>query len=288
MDDAVDGIATYRRHDNVVLTRTFSKAYGLAGFRVGYAVAPAADRRRAAGGLAALRRLDGRPGRGDRVARAPGRAARAGRRPGRRARPRRRRPARGRLGRARGAGQLRVVRARRADRRVRGRRRRGRHRRCARSPARARGSPSARPRPTTGWSRWPRPSGPEWPRAGSSAGAGRRSISRQRGSTAGSIVTRKYAAPTISIAGSRPTPATSRPPRRPPSGISAKHIAVLSDVTRPISGAGIRSKMTAPRIGLRKPDAKPPTTQTASTDPRRHVEREHHEAGQPETRNATR
>ncbi len=41
MADAVDGIATYRRHDNVVLTRTFSKAYGLAGFRVGYAVAPA-------------------------------------------------------------------------------------------------------------------------------------------------------------------------------------------------------------------------------------------------------
>ncbi|WKN48341.1 histidinol-phosphate transaminase [Nocardioides sp. Arc9.136] len=40
-DDPVDGIATYRRHDNVVLTRTFSKAYGLAGFRVGYAVAPA-------------------------------------------------------------------------------------------------------------------------------------------------------------------------------------------------------------------------------------------------------
>ena len=42
MDDAVDGLATYRRHDNVVLTRTFSKAYGLAGFRVGYAVGPAA------------------------------------------------------------------------------------------------------------------------------------------------------------------------------------------------------------------------------------------------------
>ena len=41
MDDAVDGLATYRRHGNVVLTRTFSKAYGLAGFRVGYAVAPA-------------------------------------------------------------------------------------------------------------------------------------------------------------------------------------------------------------------------------------------------------
>ncbi len=41
MEDAIDGIATYRGHDNVVLTRTFSKAYGLAGFRVGYAVGPA-------------------------------------------------------------------------------------------------------------------------------------------------------------------------------------------------------------------------------------------------------
>ncbi|MEO9324079.1 histidinol-phosphate transaminase [Nocardioides sp. C4-1] len=39
MDDAVDGLDTYRRHPNVVLFRTFSKAYGLAGFRVGYAVA---------------------------------------------------------------------------------------------------------------------------------------------------------------------------------------------------------------------------------------------------------
>jgi histidinol-phosphate aminotransferase len=41
MPDAVDGVATYQRHDNVLLTRTFSKAYGLAGFRVGYAVGPA-------------------------------------------------------------------------------------------------------------------------------------------------------------------------------------------------------------------------------------------------------
>ncbi|MGA8257923.1 MAG: histidinol-phosphate transaminase [Nocardioides sp.] len=39
MDDAVDGLATYRANPNVVLFRTFSKAYGLAGFRVGYAVA---------------------------------------------------------------------------------------------------------------------------------------------------------------------------------------------------------------------------------------------------------
>src|SRR4029077_8208040 len=36
MADAVDGLATVRAHANVVSTRTFSKAYGLAGFRVGY------------------------------------------------------------------------------------------------------------------------------------------------------------------------------------------------------------------------------------------------------------
>ena len=41
MEDAVDGIATYRDRENVVVTRTFSKAYGLAGLRVGYAIAPA-------------------------------------------------------------------------------------------------------------------------------------------------------------------------------------------------------------------------------------------------------
>ena len=40
-DDPIDGVRTYRDHSNVVLTRTFSKAYGLAGFRVGYAVGPA-------------------------------------------------------------------------------------------------------------------------------------------------------------------------------------------------------------------------------------------------------
>ncbi|WP_435200636.1 histidinol-phosphate transaminase [Janibacter sp. GS2] len=38
-DDAVDGLALRRAHDNVALLRTFSKAYGLAGLRVGYAVA---------------------------------------------------------------------------------------------------------------------------------------------------------------------------------------------------------------------------------------------------------
>jgi len=41
MADPVDGLATVRSRANVVSTRTFSKAYGLAGFRVGYAVGPA-------------------------------------------------------------------------------------------------------------------------------------------------------------------------------------------------------------------------------------------------------
>ncbi|MEE6271889.1 histidinol-phosphate transaminase [Georgenia sp. MJ206] len=37
--DVVDGLALLRDHKNVVLLRTFSKAYGLAGLRVGYALA---------------------------------------------------------------------------------------------------------------------------------------------------------------------------------------------------------------------------------------------------------
>jgi histidinol-phosphate aminotransferase len=39
MADPIDGLALLRDHSNVVLLRTFSKAYGLAGLRVGYAVA---------------------------------------------------------------------------------------------------------------------------------------------------------------------------------------------------------------------------------------------------------
>lgn len=39
--DALDGLAAAKAYDNVVLVRTFSKAHGLAGFRVGYAVAQA-------------------------------------------------------------------------------------------------------------------------------------------------------------------------------------------------------------------------------------------------------
>ncbi len=36
--EAVDGLELYRRHGNVCVLRTFSKAYGLAGLRVGYAI----------------------------------------------------------------------------------------------------------------------------------------------------------------------------------------------------------------------------------------------------------
>jgi histidinol-phosphate aminotransferase len=39
-DDPVDGLGLYRDRDNVVVMRTFAKAYGLAGFRVGYVIAP--------------------------------------------------------------------------------------------------------------------------------------------------------------------------------------------------------------------------------------------------------
>lgn len=38
-DEVPDAMAVYRAHPNVVVLRTFSKAYGLAGLRVGYAVA---------------------------------------------------------------------------------------------------------------------------------------------------------------------------------------------------------------------------------------------------------
>jgi histidinol-phosphate aminotransferase len=39
-DAAADGVAAFRDRDNVAVLRTFSKAYGLAGLRVGYALAP--------------------------------------------------------------------------------------------------------------------------------------------------------------------------------------------------------------------------------------------------------
>lgn len=37
-EEAVDGIAMYRKYPNVVVLRTFSKAHGLAGLRVGYSI----------------------------------------------------------------------------------------------------------------------------------------------------------------------------------------------------------------------------------------------------------
>ncbi len=39
-EDPVDGLRLYQGRSNVVVMRTFAKAYGLAGFRVGYVVAP--------------------------------------------------------------------------------------------------------------------------------------------------------------------------------------------------------------------------------------------------------
>ena len=39
---AVDGVPLLARHQNLVVLRTFSKAYGLAGLRVGYALGPVA------------------------------------------------------------------------------------------------------------------------------------------------------------------------------------------------------------------------------------------------------
>lgn len=38
--DSPDGLTLFRSHDNVVVLHTFSKAYGLAGLRLGYALAP--------------------------------------------------------------------------------------------------------------------------------------------------------------------------------------------------------------------------------------------------------
>ena len=42
IDDPLDALDLYRERHNVVVMRTFAKAYGLAGFRVGYIVAPEA------------------------------------------------------------------------------------------------------------------------------------------------------------------------------------------------------------------------------------------------------
>ena len=107
--EAPDALATYRQRPNVAVLRTFSKAYGLAGLRVGYAVAhePVAQALRKTAvpfGVsdiaqqAAIASLDG-------VRRAAG----ARRRAGRRARPGRRGAAGAGLGGAADRGQLRLA-----------------------------------------------------------------------------------------------------------------------------------------------------------------------------------
>jgi histidinol-phosphate/aromatic aminotransferase/cobyric acid decarboxylase-like protein len=80
------GLELFRRHPHVAVLHTFSKAYGLAGLRIGYAIAPAADRR-CAQGRRALRCHRPGPGRRRRLARRAGRARRAHRRGRRAARP---------------------------------------------------------------------------------------------------------------------------------------------------------------------------------------------------------
>ena len=97
-DDPVDGLALAAAHANVVVMRTFAKAYGLAGL-------PGRLPRRARGGggggarlRAAVRRLERRPGGGGRQPRRGGRAVRAGGRDRGRARPGGRRADRRRAG----------------------------------------------------------------------------------------------------------------------------------------------------------------------------------------------
>ena len=91
----------WRRHPNVAVLRTFSKAYGLAGLRVGYARRPPRARGRAPRDRPALRGVRDGPGGRDRLARGRGRAPPAGRRARRGAGAGRRRAARSRAGRSR-------------------------------------------------------------------------------------------------------------------------------------------------------------------------------------------
>ena len=157
MDDPVDGIATYRGHDNVRADPDL-----LQGLRAGRL--PGRVRRRAGADrrprcarcrCRSASRASPRPRPSPR-SRAEADAARAGRRAGRRARPGRRRAARRGLGRARsrratssgsssatGPPTSRPPPTRPASW-------------SGRSPARARGSRSASPRPTTGSSSWRR------------------------------------------------------------------------------------------------------------------------------------
>ncbi len=106
-DAAPDAVAVWRAHPNVMVLRTFSKAYGLAGLRVGYAVRPPAGRGGAAADRDAVRGQLDRAGGGHRLARRVRRAAGAGDGAGRRARADRRRA--GRAGLAAAASQANFV-----------------------------------------------------------------------------------------------------------------------------------------------------------------------------------
>ena len=67
--DAVDGMDLLDAHPNLVVLRTFSKAYRLAALRVGYALGDAGGGVGAAQGVLAVQRQLARAGRGDRRAR---------------------------------------------------------------------------------------------------------------------------------------------------------------------------------------------------------------------------
>ena len=77
-----DGMALYRDHPNVAVLRTFSKAYGLAGLRVGFLVGAPAGRRGGAQDHAAVHGERARAGRRHRVPGRRGGTARAGGRGG--------------------------------------------------------------------------------------------------------------------------------------------------------------------------------------------------------------
>ena len=94
---AADGLATYRHHSNLAVLRTFSKAYGLAGLRVGYAIAQppvieALNKTALPFGVSIIAQSRGRC-----VARGRWRTARSGRRTRRGAHTHDRRPARPRV-----------------------------------------------------------------------------------------------------------------------------------------------------------------------------------------------
>ena len=109
------------RHPRLVVTRTMSKAFALAGGRLGYLAAVARRRRRAAHRPAALPPVGGVAGGRPSGARARVRAARRGRRAARRARPHRRLAALDRIAGGRLGRQLRAVRhVRRSARRMAG------------------------------------------------------------------------------------------------------------------------------------------------------------------------